>query len=149
MRIDCISAPRSVWNQWSWDHSTVLGVIENIDPALWQPHLRAFVEDEYRPTAILLEYIPNMEELHWSNYTEKRMRNFVDGMKEIHGALIEHSDVYPRNMMIVKGDPERAIWIDFDRAQTFQGPLTQLQEEWIAFEKLLVEEIAEFMVCLL
>lgn len=121
-------------------------MIENINPVLCEPYLHAFVGDEYPATAILLEYIPNMVELHWTNYTEKRMRNFLNGLKKIHGALVEHSDVHPRNMMIVEGDPERAIWIDFDRAQTFAGPLTKQQKEWITFEKLLAEEMAEFMV---
>lgn len=53
------------------------------------------------------------------------MRNFVDGMKQIHQALIEHSDVYPGNMMTLEEDPERAICIDFNRAQTLTGPLTE------------------------
>lgn len=111
------------------------------------PHLKAFVKDEYLPTAILLEYIPNMKELHRTNYNEKTMRNFVDGLNVIHEALMEHGDVHPRNMMIVEGEPERAIWIDFDRAQTFNGELTERQEEWIAFEKALMAEMADFIVC--
>lgn len=122
------------------------GATENIDPTLCQPHLKAFLRDEYRPTAILLEYIPNMEELNWKNYTEKRMQNFIDGISEIHNALVEHSDIHPRNMMDVNGDPERAIWIDFDRAQTFSDELTERQKGWIRFEKLLVKEMADFMV---
>lgn len=40
------------------------GTIENIDPALCHPHLKEFMKDEYPPTAILLEYIPNMVSLH-------------------------------------------------------------------------------------
>ncbi|KAK2768402.1 hypothetical protein FQN54_000257 [Arachnomyces sp. PD_36] len=121
------------------------GVIENIDPALCEPHLQPFAEDEYPPNAILLEYIPDMEELHWTNYTEKRMRNFISGIKEIHDVLIEHSDLYPRNMMVVKGDPERAIWLDFDRAQTFAGPITEREESWIETERRIAEEISILM----
>lgn len=49
--------------------------------------------------------------------------------------------------MIVEGDPERAIWIDFDRAQTFSGELIERQKKWIAFEKELVAEMADCMVC--
>lgn len=49
-------------------------------------------------------------------------------------------------MMDVNGDPERAIWIDFDRAQTFSDELTERQKGWIRFEKLLVKEMADFMV---
>ncbi|KKA24689.1 hypothetical protein T310_1272 [Rasamsonia emersonii CBS 393.64] len=64
------------------------------------------------------------------------MENFIKGIKEIQNALIQHSDVHPRNMMVVDGDPERAIWIDFDRAQTFDA----------SFEYALVEEMASCMI---
>ncbi|PGH02857.1 hypothetical protein AJ79_07513 [Helicocarpus griseus UAMH5409] len=121
------------------------GTIENIDPTRCLPHLHAFVKDEHPPTAILLEYIPNMETLTWSNYSGKRMENFVDGLNAIHDALVSHDDVHPRNMMIFKGHPERAIWLDFDKAQTYTGELTEIQKGWVAFETLLIAEIAEFM----
>lgn len=88
-----------------------------------------------------------MKELNWTDYNEKRMRNFVDGLKDIHDVLVHHGDIHPRNMMIVEGDPERAVWLDFDRAQTLNGELTERQEEWIAFEKEIMAEMADFMVC--
>lgn len=75
------------------------------------------------------------------------MQNFLVGMHEIHNVLVEHSDIHPRNMMIVEGDPERVIWIDFDRAQTYCGELTERQQEWFSLEKRLVYEMADFMVC--
>jgi tRNA A-37 threonylcarbamoyl transferase component Bud32 len=122
------------------------GTIESIDPTRCLPYLKAFIEDEYPPTAILLEYIPDIKELDWTNYNERRMQKFVDGLNAIHAAQVYHDDVHPRNMMIVEGDPERAIWIDFDRAQTFNGDLTERQKEWIAVENELVAEMADFMV---
>lgn len=88
-----------------------------------------------------------MQPISWTNYTEKRMKNFVQGIKDIHDAFVEHSDVNPRNMMIVDGDPERAIWIDFDRAQTFDPDhLSERQQEWLDFETALVTEMETFMV---
>jgi hypothetical protein len=36
------------------------GTIEGIDVKKCHPHLDEFLKDEYPPTAILLEYIPNM-----------------------------------------------------------------------------------------
>lgn len=60
------------------------GTIENLDPKLCQPHLKAFLNDEYIPNAILLEYIPNMREFHWTNYTKQRMENFTRGINKIH-----------------------------------------------------------------
>jgi tRNA A-37 threonylcarbamoyl transferase component Bud32 len=123
------------------------GAFDKLDLKLYQPHLRMFLKDEYPPSAILLEYIPDMQQLHWTNYTKERMGNFVNGLEQIHHAWVEHSDVHPRNMMVVDGDPERAIWIDFDRAQTFDGDdATEDQKEWMAFEKALVAEMTDFMV---
>jgi hypothetical protein len=107
------------------------GVIEKIDPIWCLPHLKAFADDEYPPNAILLEYIPDMQELHWTNYTEKRVQNFLSGMKEINGVLVQHRDIHPRSNMVVKGDSERAIWIDFDKAQTLSGELTEQLEGWL------------------
>ncbi|OJD27502.1 hypothetical protein ACJ73_01115 [Blastomyces percursus] len=75
------------------------GTIENIDPTRCLPHLKSFVKDEYPPTAILLEYIPNMKELKWTNYDESRMQNFVDGLNEIHDALVYHDDVPARTIL--------------------------------------------------
>ena len=48
--------------------------------------------------------------------------------------------------MIVEGDPERAIWIDFDIAQTVDPDhVTEQQNEWIEIEKELVADIAVCM----
>lgn len=95
------------------------GVIEQIDPAAWQPHLRKFLEDKIRPNAVLIEYIPNMQELTLSNFLEERVDRLYGILKAIHQAGVFHSDAYPRNMMIQE-DTGRVLWIDFDRAQTLQ-----------------------------
>ncbi|KGY15353.1 hypothetical protein PABG_11654 [Paracoccidioides brasiliensis Pb03] len=86
-----------------------------------------------------------MKELNWASYNERKMQNFVNGLNTIHDTLVYDNDVHPRNTMTVEGDPERAIWRDFDRAQTFNGELTERQKEWIVFEKNLMAEMAEFM----
>lgn len=31
-----------------------------------------------------MEYIPNMREFHWTNYTKQRMENFTRGINKIH-----------------------------------------------------------------
>ncbi|EDN02433.1 predicted protein [Histoplasma mississippiense (nom. inval.)] len=40
----------------------------------------------------------------------------VIGIQQIHLALVEHNDPYPKNILIVPGDQERVIWVDFDVA---------------------------------
>ncbi|EAS34354.3 uncharacterized protein CIMG_05378 [Coccidioides immitis RS] len=90
------------------------------------PHPKIkFVKDEDSPTAILSDYILNIKELNWINYYEKRMQNFVDDLNTIYKALVQHSSVHSRNMMIVEEDLKRATWIDFNRAQTFSQELTE------------------------
>jgi hypothetical protein len=121
-----------------------------LDPNLLQPHLDMLLEDEYPPKAILLEYIPDMEQLHWKNYTDAKRDNFIKGLAEIHAAGVIHDDIHPRNMIVVKGDPERAIWIDFDRAQTWDNDnLTGKEKEWLQFESELAADQLGMMVCTL
>ncbi|EEH18017.2 hypothetical protein PABG_00580 [Paracoccidioides brasiliensis Pb03] len=66
---------------------------------------------------------------------EKRMDNFLKGIQEIHGAGVRHRDPKPRNMMIVKGDSERVVWIDFDRAETYNLPVTDEQKRLLDEEE--------------
>ncbi|WEW58199.1 hypothetical protein PRK78_003667 [Emydomyces testavorans] len=95
------------------------GTMDKFDPKPCQPYLRMFVNDEYPPSAIFLEYIPNLEMLGLNNYTQARMNKLLEGIREIHQALVKHGDPKPRNMLIVKDDPERVVWIDFNRANTY------------------------------
>ncbi|EEH39042.2 hypothetical protein PAAG_01504 [Paracoccidioides lutzii Pb01] len=104
------------------------GMTEKFDPQSCQPYLKMFLHDKYLPSAIFLEYIPNLEMIHLHNYSQKRMANFIKGLREIHEAGVQHRDPKPRNMMIVKDDSERAVWIDFDRAETHNIPVLDEEE---------------------
>lgn len=76
----------------------------------------------------------------------------IRGIQEIHKALVFHLDTAPRNMMNFKNDPERVIWLDFDRAQTFhEGSLTKRWKHFIEEEELVVSQFVESLVsdCLL
>ena len=72
------------------------------------------------PRAIILEYLEGAEELNRVNYSEERLELATQGMNEIHRALINHYDVYPKNILIVPSEPERVVWIDFDVAVSFK-----------------------------
>ena len=56
-----------------------------------------------------------------------------------------HRDIYLRNMLLVRGEPDRMVWIDFDVAQTYakSGPqqLARYDEE---IE--LVEDLGKMLV---
>ncbi|KAJ9302343.1 hypothetical protein DTO271G3_1209 [Paecilomyces variotii] len=120
------------------------GAIEQLDLSRYKPHLDRFLTDKDPPSAIFLEYIPDMEPIRPLNYTKKRGRALIRGIQEIHKALVYHYDTAPRNMMILKNDPERVVWLDFDRAQTFhEGNLTKRWRRFIEEEELLVSQFVE------
>ncbi|KAK2741034.1 hypothetical protein FQN57_005771 [Myotisia sp. PD_48] len=120
------------------------GVIENIDINQCRPHLDHF-PDRF-PMAIILEYIPNLVEINWENYNEKRAAKFVDYIDQIHKALVKHGDMHPRNLMTVAGDEERAIYIDFDRAKTFDDEPEPREQGFLEFESLVAADILDLMV---
>jgi hypothetical protein len=124
------------------------GTIEKLDPTQCLPQLKAFVDDGGPASAIFLEYIPGICPIHWTNYNAKRMQNFARGLEDIHKAMVLHADLNPRNMMAVDGDPERALWIDFDRADTYEydTELTEHQKEWMGIERDIVTEMDAYMV---
>ncbi|KGO78277.1 hypothetical protein PITC_058800 [Penicillium italicum] len=95
------------------------GYIDRVDPAMFHPTFQNFAHDKLNPSAILLEYLPNAENLNCVNYSDTLYSQAIEGMKEIHRAGVHHRDIYPRNMLIVRGDPDRLVWIDFDVATTF------------------------------
>jgi serine/threonine protein kinase len=105
-----------------------------------------FLNDEFLPNAILIEYIPKMQMIDLSTFSKDRLDKLVSILKEIHGAKILHRDPYPRNMMVVPGNPDRILWIDFDRAQIYSNPLTPRQREWFDGEAELMKELAEGLV---
>ncbi|KAL3478680.1 hypothetical protein BJX99DRAFT_224143 [Aspergillus californicus] len=94
-----------------------------MDPAAFQPALQQFAKDKLQPSAILLEYLPNAERLNCVKYSEALYPQAVEGMKEIHKAGVVHEDIYPKNLLLVRGDGEsdKLVWIDFDVATTFNG----------------------------
>lgn len=100
------------------------GYINRVDPAIFYPTLQHFAQDKFHPKAILLEYLPNVESLNCVNYSDALFPQAIEGMKEIHKAGVHHRDVYPKNVLLVRGITDRLVWIDFDVATTFDdcGP---------------------------
>jgi hypothetical protein len=95
------------------------GCIDRPDPSAFDPELERFINDRYFPRAIVLEYLPNAERLNCVNYSGNLFRSAVDGIKEIHGALVHHRDIYPKNMLVVSDT--RIVWIYFDVATSFDS----------------------------
>ncbi|PIG83217.1 hypothetical protein AARAC_010773 [Aspergillus arachidicola] len=123
------------------------GYIDRLDPARFQPHLNHFMNDSHAPNAILLEYLEDTEELNCVNYSDDRLQAAIVGLRGIHSALIHHRDVYPKNILIVRGPPERVVWIDFDVAVTFDStkPMGCQADEYCNFKIELVKSFERLL----
>ncbi|KAI5295828.1 hypothetical protein KEM52_000091 [Ascosphaera acerosa] len=120
------------------------GKLDDIDPYS-RVELSAFTWDYINPSAIFMEYIPDMEPLNWFNSgNSHRMQNFVKGIEALHAAGVLHQDVRPQNMMTIKSQPDRALWMDFDRSQTYDPAMLNepMIEAWFDKEREMVQEIA-------
>ncbi|KAK2767690.1 hypothetical protein FQN54_003848 [Arachnomyces sp. PD_36] len=117
------------------------GYTLSLNPAAHTPHLDTFLRDSGLPSGILIEYLPNPSLMNCVTYSEERMAKAVDSIRQIHSALIEHNDSYPKNILIVPGEPERVMWIDFDVAITYpdKASVGERERGWIDFEFKCVE----------
>lgn len=52
-------------------------------------------------------------------YSDALYPQAIEVMQEIHRAGVHHRDIYPKNLLLVRGNPDRLVWIDFDVATTF------------------------------
>ncbi|EEH19928.2 hypothetical protein PABG_02187 [Paracoccidioides brasiliensis Pb03] len=119
------------------------GYALSLNLAAHAPHLDAFQRDTGLPSAILMEYLPNPLLMNCITYSKERMAKAVNGIEQIHSALIEHNDPYPKNILIVPGDPERVMWIDFDVAITYPDStyIRDRERAWLEIETRRVESI--------
>lgn len=78
-----------------------------------------FENDTEDPQALFLEYLVDPEVLNCVNYTAERMQKAIAALQEVHNAHVLHEDLYPKNILIVPGDPERVLVTDFDVSETF------------------------------
>ena len=123
------------------------GYIDQLDPGQFRPHLDHFIHDLYHPKAMIFEYLPNAESLNCVNYSKERFQKAIDGFREIHNALVHHQDVYPKNVLLVPGDPERTLWIDFDVATAFPSRESMgSEEEYSSQEEELVKGFGVLLV---
>lgn len=123
------------------------GTIRNIQPSCWSD-LDMFLRDRLPPNAILIEYIPNLQSINLSNYSEQRLAKLRQILDEIHEANVLHGDPMPRNMMVSLGEQDRVHWLDFDSAQTFPegGDRSPKQERWMKEEVELLDYFVDALV---
>ncbi|PGG98060.1 hypothetical protein AJ79_08992 [Helicocarpus griseus UAMH5409] len=116
------------------------GSVQGLEPKLWRPHLDMFMDDINLPSAIFIEYIPGLRQLHLDT-------RFVDAIKAVTAALVMHNDLTARNFfMIAPGDPERVILLYFDRARTWdKDTLTARQQEWLHEDVQIVEDLGRLL----
>ncbi|RJE24487.1 hypothetical protein PHISCL_03179 [Aspergillus sclerotialis] len=124
------------------------GYVLCLNPTAFAPHLDNLRRDFGLPSAILLEYLPDPLLMNCVTYTPERMAKAVDGIRQVHRALIEHNDYYPKKIVIVSGDPERVMWIDFDVAITYPNDshIGERERTWIENETACVEDLGVMLV---
>ncbi|OJD11965.1 hypothetical protein AJ78_07366 [Emergomyces pasteurianus Ep9510] len=83
--------------------------ILSLNSISFAPYLDAFQRDDSLSSAILIEYLPSPLMMNCITYSKERMNKAVIGIQQIHSALIEHNDSYPKNILIIPGDLERVV----------------------------------------
>ncbi|KAE8153530.1 hypothetical protein BDV25DRAFT_127189 [Aspergillus avenaceus] len=101
----------------------------SLDLEGFPPILDSFRRDSAPPNVILMEYLPNPLLMNCITYSKERMAKAVESIQQIHSALILHNDTYPKNIVIVPGEPERVMWIDFDIAITFPDHSRRIRDK--------------------
>ncbi|PWY83805.1 hypothetical protein BO94DRAFT_625381 [Aspergillus sclerotioniger CBS 115572] len=96
------------------------GVLENLDPSVFEPNLEAFNEDKVHPCAIILEYLHDAS-VFTSEPRSVELRQYAkDALNQIHQAGVIHNDPHPtRNLVVASGG--RVVWVDFDTSIVFSG----------------------------
>ena len=122
------------------------GSIEQIQIEDWTPHLNMFKDRNVRLNANLIEYLPDLREMDLTTYSKERMEKAVSTLQRIHAAGVLHGDPFPRNIMITGKNPGRVVWIDFDRAHTYTGKLTDHEKWWMNHEKAMIDQLATKLV---
>ncbi|KKZ58600.1 hypothetical protein EMCG_05496 [[Emmonsia] crescens] len=71
----------------------------------------------------------------------------VTGIEEVHLALVEHNDLYSKNIFIIPGDLERVIWVDFDVAIVYLNKtyIGKKGHSRIEFETEVVESFGQLL----
>lgn len=120
----------------------------DIKPVSCVPHLDAFQHDDGLPSAIFIEYLPEPLMMNCVTYSKERMQKAIVGIQQIHSALIEHNDPYPKNILIIPRDSERVVWIDFDVAIAYPNEtyIGKTERAWIEGETERVESHGVMLV---
>ncbi|KAJ5692959.1 kinase-like domain-containing protein [Penicillium macrosclerotiorum] len=85
----------------------------------FHPAFQHFAQDKLKPRAVLLEYLPKAESLNCVKYSDALYPRAIEGMEEIHSTRAHHQDIYSPNLLLIHGNPDRLVWIDFDVAITY------------------------------
>lgn len=99
----------------------------HVDPkAKW---LSPFANDPEPPNAILLEFLPESEQMNVRNITYEVAQNAMLALARVHAAGVLHRDINPRNHLVL---PEgRVVIIDFDTALSWPDKrVNRLELKW-------------------
>ncbi|KAJ5341356.1 hypothetical protein N7541_010480, partial [Penicillium brevicompactum] len=103
---------------------------------------RGVIPDFYGTITNIQPTLKCLFPMNLDNFSSQYLRELAHILEDIHLAGVLHGDPKPRNMMISR-DRGKALWIDFDSAQTFSESLTTRQRAWIEEENEVVDYFVE------
>lgn len=123
------------------------GIIRKLDPKFVLPGLL----DPIAVYAILLEYIPDIQQLSTKMYTREHWEKGLEILKLIHKAGMLHDDASQHNAVVAGSGDERILWLDFSMSTTFdeESGQTQWQQQQMMEKEEIVVAIGKGLVRLL
>ncbi|KZT20362.1 hypothetical protein NEOLEDRAFT_1182567 [Neolentinus lepideus HHB14362 ss-1] len=91
--------------------------------------LSPFFNDSAPPNALLLEFLPESEQLNVRNISCEVAQNAMHALARCHTAGVLHRDINPRNHLVLPGG--KAVIIDFDTALSWPDKrVSRLEMKW-------------------
>ncbi|OQE20922.1 hypothetical protein PENFLA_c015G08372 [Penicillium flavigenum] len=91
----------------------------DLDPAEFHPFFKLFTHGKFKAERTIARIPPKCREFELRELLGSPLYQAIEAMKEIHKAGVHHRDTYPRNLLLIRGNPDRLVWTDFDVATTF------------------------------
>lgn len=76
---------------------------------------KSLSEDERLPKALLLEYLPDAQNVTIDNVTIDIGDKALRALHAVHACYVFHGDIHGRNVLLLADG--RVVWIDFDSAE--------------------------------
>ncbi|KAL4863881.1 hypothetical protein BDV12DRAFT_189347 [Aspergillus spectabilis] len=110
------------------------GTIRNIQPADWAS-FGMFLPDKLPPSAILIEYIPNLQSIDLPTFSKEHLARHRQILDYFHEANVLHGDPMPRNLTVSSA-----------AGQESDGERSPRQEKWVKKKVEMVDYFVDALV---